>query len=276
MGEGSVLIVEHRFPLKLQDRLQYGRFNVGYLSFRNNSEGRCCLDDWSGNCIEWCYDRVEGDKFADQKYLDTWPEKYPGLVISQNIGLNVAPWNVSQNTIRIVNDVFFIDSYPLILYHFQALKLDILHKNCYCFDNRMRSYQGCGELIIPVISTVYCVYIFHLISIMQSLFKISRGKNFCGNIRNAYSCQKKSGFPVIVQILEELIKVIKERSKDDIIIVIVITNIYLPILLRDFKNLFFSCISIKKSVCRINLVDNSRKYPEITFTRAGDLVIPKE
>src|SRR4051812_7482561 len=42
----SVLITAHRFPSWLQHYERHGRFNVGILSFRNDTVGRACLDDW--------------------------------------------------------------------------------------------------------------------------------------------------------------------------------------------------------------------------------------
>jgi len=115
MGDQSILIVEHRFPPELDDRLIYGRFNIGFLSFRNDKYAEKCLNDWGNDCISWCYDRVEEDKFADQKYLDKWPSRYDRLVISENIGLNAGPWNIFQYTLTHSNKKgFFLDGSPLI------------------------------------------------------------------------------------------------------------------------------------------------------------------
>jgi len=56
-----------------------------------------CLEEWAAQCLEWCYYKSENGKFADQGYLDAWPEKYGAHVI-QNPGFGLAPWNQSQYT----------------------------------------------------------------------------------------------------------------------------------------------------------------------------------
>ena len=68
LNDRSVLIVEHRFPQGQGDPASYGTYNVGILGFRNDAAGRACLQWWRERCLEWCYDRVEAGKYADQKY----------------------------------------------------------------------------------------------------------------------------------------------------------------------------------------------------------------
>lgn len=91
LGSKSILITPHRFPSELKYKEKYGQFNVQYQSFRNDEIGIRCLEHWKDKCLEWCYDRLDEDKFADQKYLDEWPDLYgDALVVSQNIGVGLA------------------------------------------------------------------------------------------------------------------------------------------------------------------------------------------
>jgi len=123
LGEQSILIVEHRFSEHLSHKLIHGKFNVQYQSFRNDEQGKACLDRWHNQCLTWCYDRLENDKFADQKYLNEWPDLYENLVILQHKGAGLAPWNWSQYRIEIDNDEVYIDDNHLIFYHFHGLKI---------------------------------------------------------------------------------------------------------------------------------------------------------
>jgi hypothetical protein len=122
-GDGSVYIVGHRYPESLRALEKYGKFNVGIIGFRNNAEGRLCLERWRSQCNDWCYDRIEAGKFADQKYLDAWPNSYSGTVVAQHVGVNVAPWNTMRYHLEERDGVPFGNEVPIVCYHFHSLKL---------------------------------------------------------------------------------------------------------------------------------------------------------
>ena len=123
MDAASVLVTEHRYPAHLAHHQRYGRFNVGLLSFRNNDTGRACLTWWRDRCLEWCYDRVEAEQYADQKYLDQWPVRYGGqLCVLSRPGVNLAPWNWSQYRYTIHGDQLLVDHQPVELFHFARFR----------------------------------------------------------------------------------------------------------------------------------------------------------
>ena len=96
LGDASIGIIEHKFHWLNKSKKKYGKFNVGWISFRNDKVGRQCVSDWAIQCIEWCYQKLEYGKYADQKYLDQWPKKYPNLKILKHKGANLAIWNVKN------------------------------------------------------------------------------------------------------------------------------------------------------------------------------------
>ena len=121
--QGSTLIVGHRYAEHDRHLEQFGIYNVGLLSFRNDAAAMECLEWWRARCLEWCYDRVEDGRFADQKYLDDWPQRFRDVVVLQHKGANVAPWNVFQYRITRENGQVHIDGDELVFYHFHRLKL---------------------------------------------------------------------------------------------------------------------------------------------------------
>jgi len=124
LGDASIFVAEHRFSEELKDSIKFGRFNVQCQAFRNNETGLKCLKHWRQQCLEWCYDRLEDGKFADQKYLDEWPELYgDNLVISQHPGVGVAPWNVANLDVVCNENGYHVCGKPLIFYHFHGLKV---------------------------------------------------------------------------------------------------------------------------------------------------------
>ena len=123
LGDGSIAIIGHRFLPHQRDSERYGIYNVGWLSFRRDENALACLNWWRKQCIEWCYDRVEDGRFADQKYLDDWPNRFTNVVVLAHKGANLAPWNVSNY--RLYHDksgILIVDNQPLIFFHFHGLK----------------------------------------------------------------------------------------------------------------------------------------------------------
>ena len=118
----SVGIIPHRFHWTSKSKIKYGKFNVGWISFRNDIEGNKCVSEWAKNCMEWCFQRLEKGKYADQKYLNYWPDKYNNLKILNHKGANLAVWNVKNYSIKMKEGKIFIDDQPLIFYHFAGLK----------------------------------------------------------------------------------------------------------------------------------------------------------
>lgn len=144
LKEGSVLIVEHRFPPRLAERVIYGIYNVGFLAFRGDETGMECLHWWRDRCLEWCYDRLEAGRFADQKYLDDWPTRFPGVVVLQHKGGGLAPWNISNASLRIVEGRVLVDSDPLMFFHFH----NSAQMSRWLFDPGLREY---GVTVDPLI-----------------------------------------------------------------------------------------------------------------------------
>jgi hypothetical protein len=90
-----VLITEHAFAPEYRSHIQFGRFCVQFVTFRNTEAARSVLDWWQERCIEWCYAREVEGKFGDQKYLDQWPDRFPDAVhILSRTDMTAAPWNV--------------------------------------------------------------------------------------------------------------------------------------------------------------------------------------
>lgn len=119
----SVAIVEHRFTREQAWRLKYGRFNVAWVGFRNDVRGRACLAWWAERCLEWCGDEVSKGRFADQRYLDRFPEMFRGVAIIHHPGVDLAPWNLRRHRLsRGASDEVLVDGEPLIFFHFHGLK----------------------------------------------------------------------------------------------------------------------------------------------------------
>jgi hypothetical protein len=125
LGDGSILLVEHRETPAVRQEMQGagGVYNVGLVAFRRSRDALACLRRWREQCLEWCYFRREPDRFGDQKYLDEWPARYGGVVVTQHLGAGLAPWNVGNHALRLNGGGAQVDGHPLVFYHFNALRL---------------------------------------------------------------------------------------------------------------------------------------------------------
>jgi hypothetical protein len=123
MKDAAFGIVPHRFTRRLADQRRFGLYNVGWVSVRHCEEGFAALRWWRERCIEWCYDRVEGDRFADQRYLDRLPELFKNVHVIGHFGANLAPWNLAELRVEWRDGAVRIeDRYPLLFFHFYGVK----------------------------------------------------------------------------------------------------------------------------------------------------------
>lgn len=122
----SVLITPHWYTSRYDVSRKYGIYCVQFITFRDTKQGRAVLDWWRAACHDWCYSRIEGGKFGDQKYLDDWPERFPGVRVLTHRGGGVAPWNVQQYSISNTYDqlTITIDDaiYPIVFYHYHYVR----------------------------------------------------------------------------------------------------------------------------------------------------------
>lgn len=162
IDDHSIVIIEHRFPSQLRWREKFGIYNVGWLSFRHNQEALDCLRWWRRQCIEWCYDRTENGRYADQKYLDDWPTRFKKVKVLQHKGADLAPWNLANYNIYKRENRIWVEQYPLIFFHFH----DLSSINNWLYDPHLaKQYQVKPSVIVR--RNIYGPY-------LQTLLEVAR------------------------------------------------------------------------------------------------------
>jgi hypothetical protein len=123
--DADILITPHAFSPVLKRFEGFGRYNVSFQYFRNSAQGLSCLEQWRKDCANWCDDAYNAalDQYADQKYLDKWPESYPGLRVIETAGSGIAPWNIETADLRLEGNRFYCGQHPLVYYHFHHLRI---------------------------------------------------------------------------------------------------------------------------------------------------------
>ena len=118
LGESSIGITPHNFSFFVQHARKGGEYNVGWVTFRKDENGIACLQWWFDRCIEWCYQRYEDGKYADQGYLNWFPELFRGVKVLDDPGFNLAPWNLANYRIEGDRDRVLVDGQPLVFFHY--------------------------------------------------------------------------------------------------------------------------------------------------------------
>jgi hypothetical protein len=212
LDEYSVIITPHKFSNSLIHLNSYGLYNVSFQIFKNNTVALNCLNIWRNDCLNSCNDvNVIGENFADQKYLDKWPnllnkELY---ILNDNIS-GIAPWNVSNYNLKYINNILFSNNEKVIFFHFHDFKIfnkyfitdnlsafgykknnldklykdyflkniDIFKKNNFFINNSTR-FNNTGSLYTKMLSYKYIYFLnsFFMIKINLKIFTFLIKKN---------------------------------------------------------------------------------------------------
>jgi len=131
-----VLITDHAYAPEYDQSATSGQFCVQFMTFTRDG-GEIVRKWWEERCIEWCYARLEGGKFGDQKYLDDWPIIFANYVhVLEGVHYALAPWNAVR--------------FPYggsIFYHFHSYRY-----------GRRNKYSDGYKLPLVLISNVYEYY----------------------------------------------------------------------------------------------------------------------
>jgi GT2 family glycosyltransferase len=121
IGAASIAIISRRVPAVLKALSRCGKFDTGWITLRHDATGLACAASWADQCADWCFLQLESSRYAEQKYLDAWPEKFSGTAIILHAGVNVAPWNLRDHVLTHGKKGLQINRQTLISYQFQGL-----------------------------------------------------------------------------------------------------------------------------------------------------------
>jgi hypothetical protein len=164
IGDHSIAIIEHRFPPELGNLTEHGIYNVGFVFFRHDEIGLACLRRWLEQCLEWCYDRIEDNRYGDQKYLDDWPKRFESLLVMQHKGANLAPWNLARYAVDRRAGNVRIDGQELIVFHFHGL----YRVGNWLYEPNLARYKA--VMSRAILSGIYKPY-------LRAISKIARDQN---------------------------------------------------------------------------------------------------
>lgn len=128
----SALIVPHRLdrrnPRARRNERHVGTYCVEFNTFINDTQGRAVLDWWAEQCLAWCFytPEVDAPAYGDQKYLNEFPKRFPGVYICDEWGVGMAPWNADRLKLAAAEPLTVRSTetgktYPAVFFHFAGI-----------------------------------------------------------------------------------------------------------------------------------------------------------
>lgn len=115
--------------LRDNDMMNTGVFNLGFIALKRNVISYKMLQWWNERLIDYCYIDYYDGYFTDQKWMNFIPTYFnqTEVLISNHLGMNVAPWNFEERELILKDGVYYItdrldkkDQYPLIFTHYSG------------------------------------------------------------------------------------------------------------------------------------------------------------
>ncbi len=206
----SAFVTPHKVFNAAQDMINeevdisnHGVYNCGFICFNNDEYSHYFIDFWCDRLLDYCYIDEEHGVYTDQKWVDFIHVKMIDRVkIINNIGCNVAPWNLNERLITKVNDEFIVKHdnicSKMVFFHFSGfdyralLKGEVVHKsgllkNDICMEELFEVYKNSlnNNKTIELLSTKYR-YAFYsngtvITKLNRRLYRIIKDKNAYGD-----------------------------------------------------------------------------------------------
>lgn len=166
-GNKAILLSPHRYTEKYDQSKTSGIYCVQFMNFIHNIEGLKALNWWRNVCIDWCYNRIESNRFGDQKYLDDWPTRFDSVHVLEHLGGGVAPWNIQQYQFCNQNNQGYKmknnqgKTFDLVFFHFHGVKF---------YSNNKIDF-GCYYLGKDVKRKIYMPYVKKILYIDNQILR---------------------------------------------------------------------------------------------------------
>lgn len=163
-NENSVAATPHRFPDRLKFQEINGIYNVQWVQFKFDDEGRAASKKWREQCERSSSYAPELGIVGDQKYLDTWHLENKSFKAISNVGAGLAPWNHEEFDLLEIDGTLYVSGTPLIFYHFHSFKIE--DSGNITFANAIYGHEQ------PLPTSIYHAYLQKLAPLYDSLAEI--------------------------------------------------------------------------------------------------------
>jgi lipopolysaccharide biosynthesis glycosyltransferase len=149
LEEYSIVLTPHitspitdKFETREIDHLNTGLYNLGFVAVGRSESSYQMIDWWMERLKKDCVIDLCNGLFVDQHWMIFVPIFWKEVTFVDNYaGYNVAYWNLHERTVSQNEDKFFINSVPLIFFHFSGYGLNkpnevSKYQNRSTFENR--------------------------------------------------------------------------------------------------------------------------------------------
>lgn len=125
----DVVVTPHRLDCNHDVPSRGGLFNLGFLAVRRSPRALQMLTWWDERLIDYSFNDASRGYFTDQKWMDNLPLLVDThlLAVLDHPGMNLAPWNLHEREVTIVDDKIFVslrsrpdDWRPVSFIHFSG------------------------------------------------------------------------------------------------------------------------------------------------------------
>jgi lipopolysaccharide biosynthesis glycosyltransferase len=112
------------FLVAEQDFLNTGIYNAGFIIMNIGPSVIDFLNWWKERTLNFCFIKLEKGLFVDQIWLNLVPLYFKNVHIIQDLGYNVAHWNLHERKVTVKNGEYYInDKDKLIFFHFSGFDI---------------------------------------------------------------------------------------------------------------------------------------------------------
>lgn len=198
LNSNQVLLTPHYFIPKndglIDDcqLLRFGVYNLGFFAVRRSEEANMFLSWWSDRNLENAFDDTAFGVFTDQKWVSLAPIFFPFVSVSDDIGLNVAFWNLNERVIESkgTNEYVINGSKSLVFFHFSAFDFKCKRKlSKRVFDMGQNSISVIGDISEKYANHVE-IYKDSFLDKTYSYDYFDNGEYITPLLRRAFECMK--------------------------------------------------------------------------------------
>ena len=117
--------INDKFDTREIDHLNTGLYNLGFVAISRSEASSAMINWWMERLKKDCRIDLCNGLFVDQHWMILVPLYFrDAVLVDKYFGYNVAYWNLHERKVTVENGKYFINSVPLIFFHFSGYSIN--------------------------------------------------------------------------------------------------------------------------------------------------------